>query len=114
MTDLKPNEVTSMKYINGTYSPIANATIEQSMLEGKPALKLTYQLSDGGALDEDGIVNGEIVDPVGLAAKTTETNVLAPNTGSKRVDNGLPLFGIIATVLLAGVALIKKHKTSIK
>ncbi|MBH2007339.1 hypothetical protein I8H83_01920 [Candidatus Saccharibacteria bacterium] len=114
VTDLKPNEVTSMKYINGTYSPIANATIEQSTLEGKPALKLTYQLSDGGALDEDGIVNGEIVDPVGLAVKTTETNVLAPNTGSKRVDNGLPLFGIIATVLLAGVALIKKHKTSIK
>lgn len=110
VTDLKPNEVTPMKYINGTYSPIANATVEQAALEGKSALKLMYQLSDGGALDEDGVVNGEIVDPVGLAVQSSETNILAPNTGAKKTDIGLPLLGTITVASLAGLALIVKRR----
>lgn len=110
VTDLKPGEVTPMKYINGAYSPIANATVEKSSLEGKPALKLIYQLSDGGALDEDGVVNGEIVDPVGLAIKSNETNILAPNTGAKKTDIGLPLLGAITIASLVGVALFIKRQ----
>lgn len=40
-------------------------------------LKLSYQVTDGGILDVDGIENGVIVDPVGLARQT----VGVPNTG---------------------------------
>ena len=49
-------------------------------MNGQPGLQLTYNVTDGGPLDEDGLANGVIVDPVGLAAVPT-TSTLAPDTG---------------------------------
>ncbi len=60
-----------------TYQAVPGATITQVTVGGKPALKVTYQITDGSTLDEDGSVNGVIVDPVGLA----QAVVAAPNTG---------------------------------
>lgn len=87
-TDLQPSQVTPRKYHSNekTYSDVPGAVVTQSELDGKPALKLSYSINDGGELDEDGVVNGTIVDPVGLAVAEDATasssaTVRAPNTG---------------------------------
>ena len=54
----------------GEYSTLEGASITEVTLGGKHALKVTYQITDGGELDADGAANGTIVDPVGLAKAT--------------------------------------------
>ncbi len=61
-----------------TFSDIPGSTLTSQVLGASTALKLTYSLTDGGDLDDDGEENGIIVDPVGLASE--QTGVLA-NTG---------------------------------
>ncbi len=61
------------------YSAIPGASLSSATIGGQPAVKATYQITDGGALDEDGTANGVIVDPVGLARNV----VGAPNTGGR-------------------------------
>ena len=65
---------------------VPDSTVTNQTVGGEPVLVLNYQLTDGGALDDDGIANGVIVDPVGIARVavasqqiTTPTN---GNTGS--------------------------------
>lgn len=67
------------KYNNAThaYSTIPGAIISSITLGGKLAVKVTYPITDGGPLDQDGVSNGVIVDPVGIALPS----VGAPNTG---------------------------------
>lgn len=62
---------------NQSYSALSGATITQVTIGGQPAAKLVYQITDGGTLDEDGLANGTIVDPVGVATQV----VGAPKTG---------------------------------
>jgi Tol biopolymer transport system component len=52
------------------FSSIENATITREDYNNTNMLKLSYQITDGGTLDQDGEVNGTIVDPVGLAQNT--------------------------------------------
>ncbi len=56
------------------------ATLTETTIDGSLVTIASYQLTDGGPLDLDGIVNGEFEDPVGLA----RANVGAPNTGLSR------------------------------
>ena len=51
--------------------------LSPSTLFGKPALQVAYKVTDGGVFDEDGLVNGRITDPVGIA----QLVVGVPNTG---------------------------------
>lgn len=69
VTDLTPSQVIARKYnaITKQYSDIPGATITATTFSGNPALQLTYNVTDGGTLDQDGTVNGTIIDPVGLA-----------------------------------------------
>src|SRR5690606_19007858 len=87
-TDLKPGEVTARKYnpVTKEYTTIVGATITETISSGKAALQLTYSVTDGGAMDQDGLVNGVIVDPVGLAttAPASDSSPIipkVPNTG---------------------------------
>jgi hypothetical protein len=74
---------------------ISGASITRETYNNKSMIKLTYQITDGGVLDQDGQVNGTIVDPVGIGALF----VGAPNTGyAKNFDTyiyvSLGLLGI--------------------
>lgn len=96
ITHLTPSQVTPMKYRNGTHSPIEGAAVTETTVDGKHALKVAYEVTDGGELDEDGVVNGEIVDPVGLAVSSTSTPIpLAPNTGG-----GSSVFNLLTSTSL--------------
>jgi TolB protein len=67
------------KYNNTThtYQTIPGVTISAATIGGQALTKATYQITDGGPLDQDGSANGVIVDPIGIAAPA----VGAPNTG---------------------------------
>ncbi|MEI7579196.1 MAG: GLUG motif-containing protein [bacterium] len=62
---------------NNSYTTISGAQIQEVTIGGQTATKVTYQVVDGGAFDMDGVANGTIVDPVGLARNV----VGVPNTG---------------------------------
>jgi len=82
------------KFINGKYSNIPNAVFATETVGETSYTTLTYQVTDGGALDADGIANGVIVDPSGPAVLGA-TTVKAPNTGV-RPEN--PLVAPVLTV----------------
>lgn len=75
VTDLKPNEVAARKYHSNpakkTYSTIPGATVTETTVSGQHALVLGYDIQDGGELDQDGLTNGSITDPVGLVRTGT-------------------------------------------
>lgn len=83
VTDLTPSQVVARKYDAGSqaYAAIPGATISATTYGGDPALRLTYSIADGGALDADGTINGTIVDPVGLASPLSAGVVGVPSTG---------------------------------
>ncbi len=100
-TGLTPDQVVARKYNSTThiYSDIPGAVIADTTLSGEHALRLTYTIADGGPLDEDGEVNGVIIDPVGLAQVN---GTAAPNTGyGKPVSNGPFIVAFLAAGVLA-------------
>jgi len=58
----------------GEYTTIDSAVIEEVTIDGERALRMTYDVVDGGALDEDGLENGTIIDPVGFARVTAPSS----------------------------------------
>jgi len=64
-----PSSYTARKYKTNTqsYLDVPNATITREDYNGKSMLKLSYNITDGGILDQDGLANGTVIDPVGLA-----------------------------------------------
>jgi hypothetical protein len=62
------------------YTTISGAALSNVTIGGQPALKVVYEITDGGPLDQDGVADGNIVDPAGIAVSV----VGAPNTGLGR------------------------------
>lgn len=116
-TDLKPNQVVARKYNPTTkvFSDIPGAVITETSLNGKHALNVTYSITDGGPLDEDGVLNGVIVDPVGLA-QINSTSVTAPSTGhgSPASKDPLIIVSISAGAFIIGSAMLltARHRAS--
>ena len=77
--------MTARKYNPTThaYSSINNAQISVVTIGGQQVTKVTYNVTDGSALDLDGIVNGIIVDPAGPARQV----VGSPNTGVRTLQS---------------------------
>ena len=97
------------KFINGKYVNVSGATISRITIGGQPVLRVTYQVTDGGALDADGTVNGVIVDPAGPAlapvANTPDTGYGAPSQ-----DNSFVIATLASAVVLVGAGLALKYR----
>lgn len=80
--DVSPSGLTLRKFNPNTsaYFSVTGAVLSSITIGGRSATVATYQIVDGGNLDTDGVVNGTIVDPVGLATLA----VGVPNTGFSR------------------------------
>lgn len=80
---LSSDGVIARKYNSdtGTYSTISGATISELTIDGRTVTKISYQVTDGLELDEDGAYNGIIIDPSGPGLN----NVGTPNTGLMRL-----------------------------
>lgn len=79
---VEPSNFIARKYssrING-YFTLNDAVIENVTVDGQQATKVTYQVTDGSERDIDGVEDGMINDPAGLARSL----VGAPNTGLSR------------------------------
>ncbi len=94
-----PSDYTARKYNTNTkqYSYIQGASITREDYNNTSMLKLTYQITDGGPLDQDNQANGIIVDPVGLA--TTKSSGSLVNTGSLTI-----LSTLLGSIIIAIVA----------
>ena len=92
--------LTARKYNSNThvYQAVPGASISQTTIGGSPATKLAYQITDGSSLDQDGTVNGTIVDPVGLATAA----VGAPDTGVG-TQSTQPWNLMIVSILIGGL-----------
>lgn len=88
------------KFTNGSYATISGASISTSTIGGRQVLVVSYQVTDGGALDDDGTVNGIIVDPAGPAIGGVATTIGAPNAGAPRNVDAISF--IAATVFMSG------------
>ncbi len=60
--------------ITGEYKDLPGAVLTNETRNGKPVVKLSYQITDGGELDLDGAVNGTFTDPVGIAKQSSLVN----------------------------------------
>ena len=63
--------------VTGAYTIISDPTLTILTIDGQSVLKASYSITDGGPLDQDGIADGTITDPVGLGSPI----VAVPNTG---------------------------------
>jgi sugar lactone lactonase YvrE len=72
-TDLDIDKVVVRKYNSVTkqYSDVSNTTVSEFMESGQRYIRVVYTATDGGANDEDGAVNGKIIDPIGLGVTTS-------------------------------------------
>jgi hypothetical protein len=82
--DLPSTNLIARKFseASSSYNTISGAVITEQVIGGRTVTKVTYQVTDGGSLDEDGVANGVIVDPSG---PTEQNTVGAPNTGLKKI-----------------------------
>ncbi len=116
-TNLKPSEVTPRKYNSTakTYSTLSgnNLTITETTADGQTALKISYDVTDGGSLDEDGAVNGSITDPVGLGvvqgASTASSVAGSPKTGIKRHAIYGAILPLIIVTAITGICLVRRY-----
>jgi uncharacterized repeat protein (TIGR02543 family) len=88
--DAPINSFVLRKFVHGQYATVSGATFDMQTISGRQVLVVTYDVTDGGPLDADGLVNGIIVDPAGPATLNSVTNnsnnpvaLGAPNTGVK-------------------------------
>lgn len=95
-----------------TYATVPNATITHVTIGGQDVTKVTYNVTDGGSLDQDGTVNGVIVDPAGLAVPNAAST---PDTsfGGSNPTSWLPIaIGAFALLCLgAGLPLLHKNRS---
>lgn len=68
------------KFKESIYSTVSEAVLTNETIADLPVLKIVYQITDGGELDDDNLENGIILDPVGAALNSAGV----PNTGIGR------------------------------
>lgn len=84
--------------VTKTYATVTGATIT-----GTSPVKVTYSITDGSSLDEDGAANGVIVDPVGLAAQDTIIPGV-PNTGIGRIVQTSLSFVVVVVIIVGTIS----------
>lgn len=105
------------KYANGTYQTLDDAIIGAQTVGSAEALVISYDVEDGGPLDDDGLANSEIVDPAGPAVVSTaitnspvqsgntgnETTFITASTGSETTGKGGGLADTGSVLAMAAV-----------
>jgi hypothetical protein len=101
-----PSDYEARKYntITQEFSTINNASITRTTYNNQSMLKLTYDITDGGVLDQDGEANGTIVDPVGLAT----TNAVLADTGINTTLINL----IVTTTLITSLVIARRYNST--
>lgn len=105
-TSLSPFQV-MIRHYNATsqqYTTVSGATVTATTLNGQPALRFSYNVSDNGTLDTNSAV-GAITDPVGIAVAPSNSTTTSSSGGLAAPDTGLPpafLGNLGAAIVCAG------------
>lgn len=93
--------------ITESYFTVNDYSIEDVTINGEQALKVSFEVTDGGELDIDSVVNGEIVDPAGLALQQSDSNTPSDPSNASVVGGGLASTGmsVIIVTLMAFTSL---------
>ncbi len=84
----------------GDYFTIDDAQFTKTTINDTPVTVVTYQVKDGSERDMDGQVNGEIIDPAGIAQAEPSASNLA-QTGTDSLPNApFTLLGSISFVII--------------
>jgi uncharacterized repeat protein (TIGR01451 family) len=107
--DYDAAQFVARKYNPGTnsYTTIPGAVITNVTVGGQNALKITYDIADGGPLDADGSANGTIVDPAGPAIK--DPDPAAAGTLSDTGVNVLLAASLAGALMLAAVRVYRRQ-----
>ncbi len=91
-----------------TYSTISTAVLTEQLIGGTLATVATYSITDGGNLDQDGLSNGVIIDPVGLGQITQTQAQEIGSSGGDLVDTGQKLitYWIISSLFVVTPILV--------
>ncbi len=96
---------------SGAYSDVASAVLGSKSVGGNNVTTITYDVTDGGSLDEDGTVNAVITDPIGIGTVAADAT---DNTGEELSDTGqsaaVGLASGMAVLLLAVGASKLRHQ----
>ena len=103
----EPSDYQARKYntTDKAFTDIDNASITRTTYQGSSVLALTYDITDGGVLDQDNEANGTIVDPVGLATATNDSEL--SDTGQNTIL--LTLSSI--TLIIASITILLRLKS---
>ena len=103
-------QIAARKYnaIAGTYQTIPGSVVSNVTIGGQAALKIVYQITDGGPLDQDGLADGTIIDPAGPAVLSAAVTAPTMPTTPGTPDTGLPAASRFIYYLagLAGLGLL--------
>lgn len=80
-----------------------DVTISSVNMGGESRTRLAYTLVDGGELDEDGVANGTIVDPLAITSSTPLIGAPSAGTGS-RVNASMVVVGVGLGITTLGTA----------
>lgn len=112
--DINPANLVGRKYDTNTntYYTIDQSDVSVIDIYGNRVVLLTYEVTDGGALDMDGEVNGTIIDPAGLGVDPTTITNGATGTGSSQLaSTGMnTTMLILASLGVMGTSLIALRK----
>lgn len=89
------------------YSTVSGAVFSTRIVNGVNRTIVTYNLTDGGANDSDGVANRVMIDPVGFAT-------LLPVSGQSLADTGTSTYmyvAVSATMILAGTFVLRSSKS---
>lgn len=88
-----------------TFEAVPGSNVEEQTIGGQSALVLTYDITDGGPLDDDGIENGIILDPVGLAAVFVSSTPGVSNTNNPTTKGTLAATGAGTSIQTSATAM---------
>ena len=104
------NQLRAYKQTGAVLTDITNqVTFTNQDTNGTTKTVASYNLVDGGELDEDGVANGTLVDPIFIGAIGDAGGSLA-NTGS----NIYLLFALAATLLTSAAAIWRRSVKALK
>lgn len=106
--DLDDANFVLRKFVNGSFVTIEDARIEKQTINSLPVWVVSYEVTDGGALDADGEENGVIVDPAGPAVRKASA-ATAPNTGLGQIDITSSLALLVAGGILVAISALARR-----
>src|SRR5690606_4064012 len=101
---------------DGSYTAVAGAENLGQLIDGEVVFLVRYSITDGGELDDDGTLNGVIVDPSGAALRVEQdTDVTSDDTTADSLqlaDTGTNTVSIAlaAVLLLSPAAMLAGQK----